>query len=207
MTVADVIDDAALDPGGAEPETPRRPLAPFVVLGVTLLIGFLFVVLAGSDTALNEDTAETPLLGKAAPAIVGPTLDGGTFDLSRQRGDWVVLNFFQSTCVPCVNEHPELVAFADQQATLDDGAELVTVVFADNEERVREFFTANGGDWPVVLDERGQIPFEYGVAKVPETWIIDPTGRVQVHIISEVTAAGLSAKVQELRALTGGAGG
>ncbi len=202
--MADVVDEPAVDGDGPEPR--RRPLAPFIVLAVTLLFGALFVVLAGSDKALNEDTAETPLLGKAAPAIVGATLAGSTFDLSRQRGDWVVLNFFQSTCVPCVNEHPELVAFAAQQATLDDGAELVTVVFDDNEQRVRKFFDDNGGEWPVVLDERGQIPFDYGVAKVPETWIIDPTGRVLVHYITEVTASGLSAKLQELRALTGAGG-
>lgn len=202
--MADVLDD----PAAADTEGPRpRRIAPIVVLVVTLLFGGLFVVLAGSEPAVDRETADTPLLGKAAPAIVGRTLDGGTFDLSRQRGDWVVLNFFQSTCVPCVNEHPELVAFAQQQAELDDGAELVTIVYADREDKVREFFAENGGDWPVVLDDAGQVPFDYGVAKVPETWVIDPTGRIQVHVISEVTAAGLSRIVQDLRDLSAGAAG
>ena len=43
-----------------------------------------------------------------------------------------MLNFFQSTCLPCKAEHPELVAFADQQARIADGAELYTVVWDDS---------------------------------------------------------------------------
>ena len=35
------------------------------------------------------------------------TLDDESFDLARRKGSWVVLNFFNSTCVPCVAEHPE----------------------------------------------------------------------------------------------------
>jgi cytochrome c biogenesis protein CcmG/thiol:disulfide interchange protein DsbE len=176
------------------------------VLGVALVVGLLFVVLAGSGPATNKETADTPLIGKPAPPIKGPTLHGGEFDLAGMRGNWVVLNFFQSSCVPCKNEHPELVAFADQQARLSDGAQLVTVVWSDDDDKVAEFFAAKGGDWPVVLDRGGQVPFDYGVTAVPETWIIDPAGRVDVHYIGEITAAGLSAKVQELRDLAAAGG-
>jgi hypothetical protein len=68
---------------------------------------------------------------------------------------------------------------------------------------VQAFFDENGGgDWPVVLDD-ANVAVAYGVAKVPETWIIDPSGRIRVHYVGEVTAAGptgLSAKLDELRA-------
>ena len=187
---------------GGGPERPRR-IAPFVALAVAVVFAIFFVILAGSKTRTNQSNADTPLLGKAAPTIVGDTLDGETFDLSRRRGSWVVLNFFQSSCVPCRDEHPELVQFADDQAGLADGAELVTVVWRDNADAVQAFFDENGGgDWPVVLDD-ANVAVAYGVAKVPETWIIDPSGRIRVHYVGEVTAAGptgLSAKLDELRA-------
>ena len=38
-----------------------------------------------------------------------------------------------------------------------------------------------------------------GVAKVPETWIIDPSGVVQLRLISKVTAAQLNQILQQYR--------
>jgi cytochrome c biogenesis protein CcmG, thiol:disulfide interchange protein DsbE len=189
---------SALDLSGHAAPSPRR-VAPFIALGVAAVFAVLFVVLAGAKSGQNIETANTPLFMQPAPPINGPTLDGGTFDLSRRRGSWIVLNFFQSSCVPCIQEHPELVKFAGQQAGLVDGAELVSAVFDDEPKNLTKFFADNGGgDWPVVLEEAG-VPVDYGVSKVPETWIIDPDGRIVWRTITTVTADGLSAVVQGLR--------
>jgi len=196
--------------GGADDGTGaerRRPVAPYIVLAVALVVGLMFVVLASSDKASNQESAATPLLGKAAPNVAGPTIDGGTFDLSSRRGNWVTLNFFNTTCVPCVNEHPELVKFAQQQSALGNGSQLVTVVWNQSGDPARTFFAENGGGWPAVVDTDGQIAFDYAVAQVPETWLIDPSGRVRAHYISQITADGLSAEIQQLRELDTAASG
>jgi cytochrome c biogenesis protein CcmG, thiol:disulfide interchange protein DsbE len=201
--------EAASNPGGVgddDPAVPQRRIAPFIALGVAVVLALLFVVLAGAGGQRNAETADTPLMFKPAPGIVSETLDGSTFDLSRRRGSWVVLNFFQSKCVPCVQEHPEVVAFAAQQAELADGAELVTIMFDDKPDTVRKFFAENGGgDWPIVID--GGVPVDYGVTRVPETWVIDPDGRVVWRTISTITADGLSALMQGLRNERAAAGG
>ena len=174
-------------------------VAPFVVIVVALVLGGLFVVLAGADAAKNE-TAATPLLDAPAPGAVGQFADGTPFDLARRKGSWVVLNFFTSTCVPCKQEHPELVKFADQQRGLGlEGAELYTVVVDDDASAVEEFFADEGGDWPVVYDDDGRFAVAFGVAKVPETWIIDPNGVVRGRVISQVTAEFLGTQIQRLR--------
>jgi cytochrome c biogenesis protein CcmG/thiol:disulfide interchange protein DsbE len=180
--------------------TSRRRLAPWIALGVAAVVALLFVVLAGADNS-DVDTAATPLIGKPAPAVSGPTLDGGTWELSRRKGSWVVLNFFQSTCVPCKEEHPELVRFAEQQARLGaDGAELYTIGFSDDSvDGITEFFRTNGGDWPIVLDPRGTIGVAFAVNKVPETWIISPDGIVVFRTISKINADALSAQIQRFR--------
>jgi cytochrome c biogenesis protein CcmG/thiol:disulfide interchange protein DsbE len=181
----------------------RTRVAPFVALAVAALVAGLFVVLAGSDASTNE-SADTPLLDKPAPEAVGVRGDGSAFDLARRKGSWVVLNFFTSTCVPCQQEHPDLIRFADQQAGLGaDGAELYTVVYDDDRDAVEDFFTANGGDWPVVYDDDGSIAVSFGVSQVPETWIIDPTGVVRGRIITRVTADYLGTQLQRLRELSG----
>lgn len=181
----------------------RRRVAPLVSLAVAAVLAGLFVVLAGSDRGAPT-TAESFLLGQPAPRVVTTTLDDTPFDLSRRKGSWVVLNFFNSTCVPCKAEHPELVKFADQQRGLGrDGAELYTVVNDDTDSAVREWFAANGGDWPILRDDSGTIAIAFGVAQVPETWVIDPTGTVLARYAGVTTADSLAQLLQQFR---GGSG-
>ncbi len=126
--------------------------------------------------------------------------NGNNFELSRRKGSWVVLNFFTHDCVPCIREHPELIEFVDQQRALGvDGAEFYSVVRDSTVDEVNTFFAERGGDWPIVYDHRYEFVNGFGVALVPETWIIDPNGFVRRRFISEVTADGLSGVLQSMR--------
>ncbi|MBU3717551.1 MAG: TlpA family protein disulfide reductase [Actinobacteria bacterium] len=180
----------------------RRRIGPIVAVAIIVLLGGFITVLAVA-AGRSTETADSPLIMKPAPAVVSTTYDGDTFDLSRRRGSWVVLNFFNSTCVPCKREHPELVKFVEaQQADGTLGVELFTVVNDDDEDAVRKFFAENGGDWPIVRDDDSQISVAFGVAKVPETWIISPTGVVVERFTGQVTAEILGAT---LEMMSGGA--
>ncbi len=196
VLVTETPADGADGGGGAR----RRRIAPFAALAVAAVLAGLFWVLAGADSGVN-DTADTYLLGRPAPRVRGTTIDGSSVDLSRRKGNWVVVNFFNSTCVPCVQEHPDLIAFTEQQAQIPDGAELYTVVNNDTDAAVRAFFDEHGGDWPVITDPDGEINVEFGISKVPETWIIDPDGIVVERFITRITAGQLSAYIQRLREL------
>ena len=179
-------------------ESRRGRVAPFVAMAVALVCAGLFFVLAGADTGQTE-TADTPLLNRPAPDAVGKEGDGTTFDLARRKGSWVVLNFFDPECVPCVEEHPELLEFDEQENRLgNDGAELVTVVFRDDRDGVAEFFADEGGDWPVVYDDDGSIATAFGVTLVPETWLVDPNGIVRWRTISTVSADQLDSLIDTL---------
>jgi cytochrome c biogenesis protein CcmG, thiol:disulfide interchange protein DsbE len=179
-------------------EQRRRRVAPYISLAVAAVLALLFVVLVSSK-AEKPDVTSSYLLNSPAPAVVSSTLDGKPFDLSRRKGSWVVLNFFNSTCLPCKAEHPELVAFAAQQATIADGAELYTVVNDDSAEAVTKWFTEQGGSWPIVKDDNGSISTAFGVAKVPETWVISPAGYVVRRFANTITAASLAGDLQQLR--------
>jgi len=64
-----------------------------------LVLAALVAVLVVSDGE-SDIGARSPLLGQPAPAVNTTTIDDQTFDLARRKGSWVVLNFFNSTCVP-----------------------------------------------------------------------------------------------------------
>ena len=188
----------------AEPiERKPRRIAPFVALAVALVLGGLFFVLAQSDSTVADEQGiiESPLLDRVAPSVRTTTLDGAPFDLARRKGSWVVFNFFNSTCVPCKAEHPELVKFVEQQRSFGaEGAEFYTVLqVGDSLDSVKEFFLTRGGDWPILLDDDGAINVDFGVAQVPETFIIDPNGVVRLRWAGQVDADTLSGLVQQFR--------
>jgi cytochrome c biogenesis protein CcmG/thiol:disulfide interchange protein DsbE len=176
----------AADPGVT---THRRHTAKWVA-GVTLVIGAALVALLATRPPQTVTEVDTPLVGQSAPAITGPTLNGGSFSLSAWRGRWVFVNFFASWCPPCQQEQPELVAFAYAHRSPGDAA-LVGVVFDDSAATARSFMRSTGATWPAVLDSGGQIALDYGVRGPPETFIVSPDGTVVAHFDGPMTNASL----------------
>ncbi|MBK8330979.1 MAG: redoxin domain-containing protein [Acidimicrobiaceae bacterium] len=201
------MSEPGADPGaelelGAAPS--RRRIAPIIVLAVAAVLAGLFWVLAvsRSGTADELGVVDSPLIGRPAPSLRGTTIDGEPFDLARRKGSWVVLNFFQSDCVPCKAEHPELVKFAEQLATYTETTEIYTIAQdIDSEADVRAFFDERGGAWPALRDEDGLVYVSFGVSQVPETFIVDPDGVVRVRWAGQVDAITLSQLVQQQRDL------
>ncbi|MDE0803760.1 MAG: TlpA disulfide reductase family protein [Acidimicrobiales bacterium] len=178
----------------------RRRLGPWLAGGVLLVVLGLVVTLATSDPSTQRVTA-SPLIGRQAPDISADRLAGGRFELSAQRGRFVVVNFFATWCIPCIREHPELVEFSRSQGT--GGAAVVSVVYDDDPDDVQAFFDENGGDWPVVLDTDGRVALSYGVSGVPESYLVAPDGTVVTKLIGGVTADDLDQVLSDARALIG----
>lgn len=181
----DVVDDA-------EPLAPRRRVAPYVAAAVGVVLVVFIGVLATRKPAEERD-AQSPLVGKVVPALSGTTLDGGRFDIDTQKGRYVLVNFFASWCIPCQVEHPELVRFAERHEAAGDAA-VVSVSFQDSEEKIREFFAAKGGSWPVIAGQNSAA-LDFGVAALPESFLVDPSGTVVVKFVGGVTADEVDAAI------------
>jgi cytochrome c biogenesis protein CcmG/thiol:disulfide interchange protein DsbE len=198
--VTEVVDDPVADDARSTSSGSAR-LAPFIALGVAVVMIGLLVVLVGAEPDTGPDGSFEV---RPAPEAVGTLDDGTFFDLSRRKGSYVVLNFFTSDCVPCIQEHPELIEFVDQQRQLGTaGAEFYSVVVGDTQERVEKFFDERGGDWPIIYSDADEFSVAFGVAAVPETWVIDAEGIIRARFISRVTAEGLSVTLQQLREALG----
>lgn len=156
-------------------------------------------VLATSDG--DAGFARSPLISEPAPLILGEAVDGSTFDLDAERGRWVLVNFFSTTCVPCIEEHPELVAFDEQYSATGDAA-VVSIAFSDTSANVRDFFATNGGDWAVLAEDTGRHAISYGVAAVPETYLVAPSGIVTSKFIGGVTKADIENEIARLTGAT-----
>ena len=93
---------------------------------VVLVVGVVLSQRFGSDPSITA----SPLIGKPVPQVVVPYLEEpGDFSMADLDGDIVVVNFWASWCFGCRQEHPALVAAAEQYE--DFGVSFVGVNYQD----------------------------------------------------------------------------
>ncbi|HET6794751.1 MAG TPA: TlpA disulfide reductase family protein [Acidimicrobiales bacterium] len=159
----------------------RRRTGRWLALAAGALVAVLVAVLATRPPADVLD-AQSPLLGRPAPTITGQGLDGRPVSLASMRGGFVLVGFLSSWCVPCQRELPGLVAWSRAHSDV----RVVGVVFQDSGPAVRSMLGPVGADWPVVDDPRGTVALSYGVRQPPESYLIDPAGRVAAKFVGGI---------------------
>lgn len=187
------------------PDTTHRPKRFFnkkknkaslwVVLALAMMM-ILFIVLLGTRPSASSTEAQSPLLGKQAPFIGGNSLYGSKVSLPHMKGHFVVVNFFASWCIPCRQEQPHLQNFARWATTALGHPIILGVIFDDSIKATRAFLGFNVNQWPIVQDPNGTFALDYGVNGPPETFVIDPTGKIIAKIVGPVTAKGLENLIQ-----------
>jgi cytochrome c biogenesis protein CcmG, thiol:disulfide interchange protein DsbE len=158
----------------------RGHVALISASAVGVIVALLVVVLATRDPA-TEKVRDSPIVGKPAPALRASTIDDTAFDLETYGGEFVLVNFFATWCVPCRQEHADLVELDEGGAT-----NVVSVVYQDSPQTVQAFLAERGGDWPVLEDPSGQITLDYGVSRIPESYLIAPGGTVVAKFVRGV---------------------
>jgi len=173
-------------PDEPRPGDHRTRRALWIAVAVAVPLALLIGVLATRPPSATR-AVRSPLVGKPAPPIEAMTVDGQQASLSSLRGRWVVVNFFATWCVPCRQEHPDLVRFSQAHQAAAD-ATVLAVVYSDNTQAVREFRDKEGGTWPMLTDPKGRIALDYGVSGVPESFLISPDGIVVAKLLGGVRA-------------------
>ncbi len=167
----------------------RARVVLWVAVAVAVPLAILVAILATRDPAMTR-AADSPLLSEPAPDVSGETIDGTPIRLSDLRGKWVLVNFFATWCVPCEQEHPDLVNFSTVHDQTGDAA-VVGVVYSDSVKAVKEFRAEKGGSWPMLTDSSGRIALDFGVSGIPESFLVSPDGIVVSKIIGGVQRAEL----------------
>lgn len=160
------------------------------VLALALVALLVFGVLQTTDdTSLDQAVARGEQPAAPAHDVSLPLLDGGgARALADYRtgsgGGWLVVNFFASWCDPCEAEAPLL---NELQRRLAGKGTIVGVSWNDSSDDARAFLREHGVRFPVVRDVDGELGRAYGITGLPETFLIDPEGRVVALRRSQLT--------------------
>ena len=161
-----------------------------IVVGLVLIALIALLATRGTSTPISSQ-----IVGQAAPDFSGTTLDGTTFRMANHRGEWVLVNFFATWCTPCRLEDPQIQQFVDSHK--GEPVQVVSVAFSDDADSIREFWVKERNSWPVISTDTGLIALDYGVTKVPESYMVAPSGLVVAGFFGGVTADGLDKVISE----------
>ncbi|MGO8953707.1 MAG: DsbE family thiol:disulfide interchange protein [Rhodomicrobium sp.] len=180
-------------------ETPNKARSKATLLLPLILVAVLLAFLFDRLRSGEPSYLPSALIGKPVPDfelrgisnLLGdygpvPGLSSATF----KSGKVSVLNFWSSTCAPCVIEHPQLTELARQ------GIPLYSIVYKDKPEAARRFLSNHGNPYRAIgADDSGFTAIDFGVYGTPETFVIDGKGRIAYRYPGPISPEILAEKI------------
>jgi cytochrome c biogenesis protein CcmG, thiol:disulfide interchange protein DsbE len=156
-----------------------------------------FIALLAFGLTRDPRSLMSPLPGRDAPDFVLPVMGANdSIRLSDYRGRVLVLNFWASWCIPCRIEHPVLLEAA--QSYREHGVEFVGVLYRDMPDAARRWLDQLGEGYPSLDDPGSRTAIDYGLAGVPETFVIGRDGVVVYKHVGPISAPQLRAVLDPL---------
>lgn len=165
----------------------RLALVVVIAAGVISLLAYGFT--------RDARYISSPLVGRKATPFTLTLFDGNTVNSKDLLGKAVLLNFWASWCVPCRAEARALEE--SWRKYKDRGVVFLGVNIQDKEENARAFLKEFGITYLNGPDSNGKIAIDYGVWGIPETFFLDPQGRITYKHAGELRVPVITAKLDQ----------
>jgi len=133
------------------------------------------------QVSINPPIGGTVAAGKLAADFELHTLDGTAISLSSLRGKVIFLNVWATWCAPCREEMPSIEKLYEEFSKDQDFVVLAASQDSESRSAVDSYVRKNGFKFTVLLDPQNKVGDAYDVSGIPETFIIDRSGRIVAH--------------------------
>ena len=156
-------------------------LKPLFAIAVFISVIVIFYLLIGQD----KTELPSQLIDRPVPKFL--VLDLLDKSIEHTQDDFIgkisMVNVWASWCPSCYTEHP----FWQQYAKNTD-LTLVGLNYRDKEKAALGFLSQQGNPYQWNLfDSNGRLGIEFGVYGAPETYLIDPQGKVRYRHVGVVS--------------------
>jgi len=171
----------------------QQRLKSWVFVPLGLFVGMVIFLFVGLHR--NPQEIPSPLIGRAAPPFELPMAgESKVFQSSQLKGHLTLVNFWATWCAGCREEHPILMALAQnpqlelvgfnykelQASELSGQDPQDTQALQKAAERNQFWLQKNGQAFKVnLLDMDGRVGIDFGVYGLPETYLIDREGVIR----------------------------
>jgi cytochrome c biogenesis protein CcmG, thiol:disulfide interchange protein DsbE len=144
-----------------------------IVIAFALLVGFMALIGWGLNRAMRGSI----VVGDNVPAFTMTDFDGQNYTSTDYAGKVIVLNFWASWCKPCEQEARELEQ-AHQYFKDSGNVVFLGLAYVDTEPNSLAYIDRFGITYPNGPDMATKVSQMFRVRGVPETFIIDRSGKL-----------------------------
>lgn len=163
------------------------PLVLFFALAVALYVGL----------SLKPRDIPSALIDKPVPEFDLPpvkTYKPGLKTADLKNGEVSLVNVFASWCGPCRVEHPVFMELAKKGEVTIHG-----INYKDDPDNASNWLARYGNPYNRTgADRKGRVGIDWGVYGVPETFVVDQTGRIRYKHVGVMTQDDIDNKVMPL---------
>ena len=179
-----------------EPEEASRRSIWFALLPVLLFGALVLVFFKGLTDGDTFRKLPSVLIGKPAPTLDMEPVEGLVINGKQvppfkgadlRDGKVTVVNFWASWCVPCRQEHPQMITLGKMP-----GIKLFGINYKNDPADAAQFLRQLGSPYAAIgSDFRGRAGIEWGVVGLPETYIVDGKGVIRYKFIGPISKRAL----------------
>ncbi len=130
--------------------------------------------------SFDKELGGTLRIGAEAPAFNVTDFKGNPVDLSKYKGNIVVLDFWATWCEPCIQEFPNVKKMYGKFK--DKGIQFIGISLDEDIEDLRGFVKQEDVEWPQIFDGKrwkGAIPLLYHIQIIPTMVVLDRESKVR----------------------------
>jgi thiol-disulfide isomerase/thioredoxin len=146
-----------------------------------LLVPAIFVLMTLLSSRIAYSEEFEPYTDSTTKGFTLPDIKGKTQSLTDYRGKVVLVNFWASWCMPCVQELPDLTQL--KQHLAGRPFEILALNVGERENRVKHFAQRMRFNLPVLLDISSKVFNEWDIKIMPTSYLIDANGGVRYRAL------------------------